>query len=742
MQNTTTRLSLAITIAVAMNMLASDHLRAEENLSPSAEDQATPPSEPRETNAEAPQEIEEVVVTGQLSRFSALKADTPIIESARSLSIETEQQIIDKGFLVLDDAFAYSAGVTAEPFGFATRSDSVAVRGLQVPQYQDSLQSLFGNFNNARPDIYTLEQVEVLKGPASVLFGRGSPGGLVNVISKRPRETADQEFILELGNFNRVQLAFDSTGPLSANGDWLYRLVAVYRDTDTQVDFVSDETIVVAPSITWRPTEATDITFLVNYRDTESDTAAQFLPREGTLVPAPNGAFVDFGHYSGDPDYNRYDADTTAVTLLANHEFNRIWSLELTSRYTDGSADYQQTWGSFLFSLATPNDLQRWVFNEDGTLYEDGTVPRTFFRSDASSEQFAVDTRLRADFFSGSIEHNLLIGAQYQDITNSEAGYNAYALGYNIFTGQPSAPFFDAFWINMFDPQYGNIPDQALFDSLLMVEPDQNTDDFGLYINDQLSIGNWRLTLGVRYDSTTTDTGVARAEDDEWSYATGLLYQFDSGWSPYASFATSFEPVVGDNGAGEPLRPQEGEQVEIGVKYEPQGFPALFTLAAFDLRQTNLPDPANLPGEFEQQRGEAKVRGVEFEGQAFLGNVQLELNLTWLDTESANGFRLASVPEQSASAWALWRPSGTLDGFRLGGGVRYVGENYGGFDIIRTPSYTLGDLLIGYSWRDLDFALNVRNVTDEEYLSTCLAQRNDCFPGDRRTVVGRVAYRF
>ncbi|MBL4672148.1 MAG: TonB-dependent receptor plug domain-containing protein, partial [Arenicella sp.] len=130
-----------------------------------------------------PQEpLEEIKVVGELSLYSATKSDTPILETARSISVETADSLVDIGALELADAYTYSSGVTGEVFGFATRGDWVRVRGLDVPQYQDSLQSLFGNYNNTRSEVYTLEQVEILKGPVSVLFGQGSPGGIVNLV--------------------------------------------------------------------------------------------------------------------------------------------------------------------------------------------------------------------------------------------------------------------------------------------------------------------------------------------------------------------------------------------------------------------------------------------------------------------------------------------------------------------------------------------------------------------------------
>lgn len=680
-------------------------------------------------------EIEEVRVIGQLSRYSALKSDVPIMSLARSVSIIDEDRIKQRGLFRLDQTYTYSAGVFGETFGFATRGDWVRVRGFDVPQYQDSLQSLFGNYNNARADVYTLEQVEILKGPASVLYGQGSPGGLVNLVSKRPKENSRHEIVAELGNFQRKQLAADSTGKIGTSDQWLYRVVGVYRDTDTQVDFVEDNTIVFAPSITWRPSEETNLTLLVNYTNTEGDTGAQFLPIQGTLLPAPNGQFVDQNFYAGDPDFNKYDTTTAAVTLLADHQINDVWSVEITSRYTDAEADYQQAWPSFQVGT------NRYIFNADGSLYENGTVPRSFFRSDATSEQVAIDGRLRADFDTGDVSHNILVGFQHQDVTTDDAGYYAFALGYDFTTQGPDSTFGDSFWINLFNPQYGNVPPANLLDTLYRDNPETDLIDTGIYFSDHISYGNLNATFGLRYDDTSSETANIKQDDDATSLSLGLLYKTSIGLAPYINYAQSFQPVIGSNGDTnnpQPLRPQEGEQIEVGVKYQVNNFPATFTLTAFEIEQTNLNDPSSLPGSFEQQRGKAEVNGIEFEGRVSFGDIGVDLNISKFDTENAEGFHIASVPENQASAWVSYEPE---SGFRAGTGVRYVGSSWGGRDLIKTPSYTLVDFMLGYHFDHWDFSINARNATDKEYQASCIS-RGDCFTGRARTVIGRVAYIF
>lgn len=678
-------------------------------------------------------EVERIEVYGKLSHYSATKSDTPIMETSRSVSIEDLEQLTIKGALHLDDALTYSAGVAGQTYGFATRGDWVKVRGLTVPQYQDSLQSLFGHYNNTRPDIYTLEQVEILKGPASVLYGKGSPGGLVNVVSKTPKTESAHEIVLELGNFDRKQLAIDSTGAIDSEENWLYRFVSVYRDTDTQVDFVDDKTVVLAPSITWMPSPDTELTLLVNYTDTDSDTGAQFLPLHGTLLPAANGKKIKSSVYAGQPGFNHYKAETLAITLMAEHQLNADWSLSATSRFTDAEADYQQAWTTFI-----PG---RWVYNADGSLYKDGTVPRTFYRNDATSEQKAIDVRLRGEFTLGAFEHKVLIGTQYQDVTTGSAGYYAYAPGLDFTTGMPDQITGDLTWLNLFNPVYADFDPDAMLKDFYTKNPYTDAKDLGIYISDQIDYADWSLTLGARFDDSESETSGKKQSDEEVSLSVGLLYSFANGMAPYVNYAESFDPVIGDNGNGELLKPQFGEQVEVGLKYVPTNFPGFFTVAWFDIEQTNLPDPASLPGQFEQQRGKATIDGVEFEGLATVGDFTIELNASKLNTKSADGFHLASIPEKQASTWVTYTPADKLPGFRAGFGLRYNGESWGGVDKYRTPSYTIADLMLGYQTGNWDFALNIRNLSDKSYYASCLS-RGDCFPGKERTVIGRIKYQF
>lgn len=680
---------------------------------------------------------DEIVVTGELSRYGATKSATPILETSRSVSIETEDQFRDKGALTLDDTLNYTAGVIGDTFGFSTRGDFPKIRGFDSAEYRDGQQVLFGYYNNTRSDVYMLEQVEVLKGPASVLYGKGTPGGIVNAISKLAGPDRDNELVFDVGTRDRFQIAGDFNAALGGN---IYvRFVGLYRDSDTQVDFVEDDAVIVMPSITYQ-TDRTNLTAMVEIADRDSDTAHQFLPLTGTgcaskevsVSPASfcanaTGEAVEASTYLGHPDFNRYDTNSTLVSVLGHHAFTDFFSLEGVFRYKKGEADYRQAWVDFLGAGVPRVDA-----NGDGGL--------TWYRSDAESEQYAIDVRGRLTFNTGPFEHEVFAGVAYQDVTTGNR---------IIYLSDPVSQSFGT--LNIYDPVYGTIPPALLDDGNFFDQGDTQTEDIGVYVNDQISLGALKINLGLRYDDTQTESADGTTQkDDALSFSAGLLYAFDFGLSPYASYAESFEPVIGLDGfTMNPLKPQEGEQWEIGVKYQPPGTRTYITLAYFDIRQSNLPNPASLIGQPDsQQEGVGKVKGFEAEAQTRIGDLYLEGNFSILDTENPDGFAFHYIPEMQSSAWLQYEPSaGPLEGFRIGAGLRYAGENEsnavvpGGVVSVVTDGYVLGDLMIGYGTDLWDLTLNVRNITDEKYYGTCLA-RGDCFPGEQRTIVGRLAVRF
>ncbi|MEQ9314413.1 MAG: TonB-dependent receptor, partial [Henriciella sp.] len=513
------------------------------------------------------------------------------------------------------------------------------------------------------------------------------------------------------------------------DGKLLFRMVGLYRDTGTQVEQVDEQTTVLMPSLSWLPTPDTTFTLIGLFQDTNSDTAAQFIPIKGTLEPLDDGTYLDWNLYAGEPGFNRYNTNSQQVTLLGEHRINEYLSLEGTALWRSGEADYHQAWPAFIGGTRYLND----VLATD--VFTDTTVARTFYQGDNTFDQLAGDVRVRANFETGILEHDLLAGVQYQDVeTDANSSY--------FFAGGALTGDF-RYVLDLKNPVYTGAPDQSAMDAIYNDAPTQNVQDLGLYVSDQISLGDWRFTLGVRSDNVENESGGASQDDDALSTSFGILYRFDNGFAPYASYSESFETVVGTDLAGNQLEPEEARQYEVGFKYEPRGIPGLITAAYYDIEISNLPNPNSLPGNAAQQQGISTLKGFEVEGRLQFDQVFIQAAASTIDAENPNGFKLAAIPENQASIWTTWRPDGALEGFKAGAGIRYVGETVSENGTLRyvTPDYTLGDLMVGYEWEHWDLAVNARNVTDEEYLTGCLT-RGDCFPGLRRTVVANLRYKF
>jgi iron complex outermembrane recepter protein len=205
-------------------------------------------------------------VVGYLATQSvtATKTDTPILTTPQSISVVTKDQIEDQGAQNLTEALRYTPGVTIQSFGANAFFDSFKLRGFEAPRYLDGLRLPADNTTFAIPRIetYGLERVEVLKGPSAALYGQSEPGGLLNMVSKRPTSTPQYEVVGSFGSFERFQGAFDIGGPIDKNGEFLYRIVGLARDSNSQTDFVQDNKLFIAPSFTWRPTMDTSFTIL------------------------------------------------------------------------------------------------------------------------------------------------------------------------------------------------------------------------------------------------------------------------------------------------------------------------------------------------------------------------------------------------------------------------------------------------------------------------------------------------
>ena len=352
-------------------------------------------------------------VTGFVARRggSATKTDTPLIETPQAISVVTRDQMEAQGALTLRETTNYTAGVVSSYFD--SRVDSFKVRGGDATQYLDGLLRTYGTYNSSKLDPYMLERVELLRGPSSVLYGQGGVGGVLNMVSKRPQPETQREVQLQLGSNARKQVAADFTGPVDPEGKWLYRLVAVNRDSGTQVDHVPDDRILVAPSLTWRPNADTSLTLQALYQKDKSGSLIGFFPWQGTLLPSLYGQ-IPTSTFLGEPGFDRYDTRTTSLGYLFSHRLNDTWTFRQNLRSTESKVVYNTSYTSFTANRLTGRPA-RPVFNADQR-----TLERDLSSDINGGKMLLIDNQAEARFKTGGFEHTVLLGADFQRNTTSK----------------------------------------------------------------------------------------------------------------------------------------------------------------------------------------------------------------------------------------------------------------------------------------------------------------------------------
>ncbi|MEG6509187.1 TonB-dependent siderophore receptor [Methyloligella sp. 2.7D] len=652
---------------------------------------------------------------------TATKTDTPIIDTPQTISVITADEIADQQAQSVRDVVRYAPGVYYSDDA-DSRLQLINARGFLLDQYLDGLSLLTGTWARPRIDPYFLERAEVLEGPSSTLYGQGSPGGLLNMISKRPTETPHHQVEIQTGSYDRIQGAFDLGGPVDDQGRVLYRVTGLARKTGTQVDHVDEERLAIAPSVTWRPNADTSLTLLASYLHDPKAGFWNLLPYQGTLLPNKYGKFSrDF--YVGDVDFEDFDFKQGMVGYELTHRFNDTWSVRQNFRYTGIETDYRAVQGSTLQA-------------------DQRTLNRNAYTADESLDAVTLDNQATANFNTGALTHTALFGADYQ--YRNWDNLSRFGL----------APTLD-----ILHPDYT----QDIAIPPLFQDANQVQEQVGLYAQDQIEFGRFYYSIGGREDWASSDTnnylaGTKTDQDNsKFTWNTGLLYHFDSGFAPYVSYATSFQPTIGTDFAGRPFDPTTGEQYEAGIKYQPPSMDALFTASIFELTQQNVltadPNPSHSIGS-QVQTGEVRSRGIELSAVASLtDSLDARASYTHLDSEitrsndGTEGNALANTPEDFASLWADYTfHEGALSGFGVLGGVRYVGQTYAtNANLLEIPDYTLFDAGLHYELGELlpnldgtKLAVNATNIGDKKYVSYCTAA--GCRWGLGRTVYATLSY--
>lgn len=660
-------------------------------------------------------------VTGYLATrsASASKTDTALLETPRSVSVVTAAQIEAQKAGDLNQALGYSPGVVRSE-GADRTTDSFFIRGFSAGAangnlYRDGSKYMVNSYDGQQ-ELYGLERVELLRGAASVLYGTAAPGGIINTVSKKPTSEPLHELGVEFGSYNRKQIKGDFSGPLSADGEWSYRVTGLLRESDTFIDHVPDDRQYLAAALAWKPNARTSLTLQADYVRSRTDYVYG-LPASGTILPNANGV-IPSNRYIGLQGHDKYDGANTTLGYLFEHTF-------------DNEIKLRNSFRAFRSNVELPSSSVAGLSADQTTSTYHSATERYDY-----SKAFTSDTSLEYKLQTGGVQHTLLGGI------DSTFQYHTTRRINSTVTPQ----------LNYFDPSALYALSNPVRST---VYADNALHDTGVYLQDQMKLGpQWVLLLGGRRDWASdrempvNGTASTRETSTANTGHAGVVYLADNGLAPYLSFSQSFQPQAGSDRLGARFKPTEGEQYEAGIRYQPKGSSTMLSAAVYQLTQQNVlaTDPVNTS--FSIQTGEVRARGIELEAHTSIGaHASLIASFaytdarTTADTTAANiGKRRGGVPVRQASLWmdydfGQWQ----MKNLKAGAGVRYVGDSTGVYVVGTVPAYTLIDAMLSYDTGPWRLALNATNLTDRAYIASCTY---GCFYGERRKLIASATYRW
>ena len=705
--------------------------------------------EAAETSAET------IIVTGlnDNKASTGTKTDTPLIATPQSITIIDREELTRRNALSINEALGYVAGVSTNQRGaLATRYDQLVLRGFSPGVFLDGMRLIAGPYSTPQIDFNRVDRIDVVKGPASVLYGNSTPGGLVNLTSKMPEATAFSRFEGQVGNYDTFRVAADVNQPLDSEGRLKARIVGGWQKSDNLAQDTFSERWHVSSMLTFSPDDATSLTLIATYQHTPHGGGYSGTPAAGTVLPNPFGT-LPRNMNTGDPGYERYDHKAKSIAAFLRHDFDEHLSFASSFRFQHNKLSYRQIYTSGFATTGTGTNR-----NSDYS-----TIVRGGGGADEDFNTLTMDNHLNAKFATGFIRHNLLVGVDYQRITGENVQQFNSGVTSNPLTSMPN--------LSLFTPVYGGtLPS---FDLKILSASYTNTygkrDQLGVYFQDQMAIDRLQLIASGRqdwYEQTSLNlnptTAAARAApvtkltQSAFTMRLGALYEFEFGLSPYVSYSTSFSPNLGADSSGHSFKPTTGEGTEAGIKFKPNGSNLMLTAAVFQINQQDVltADPTN--PFFSVQTDAVRVTGFEFEAK---GNLTRELEITGgythLDpkvTASIAGYAgkyMMNTAQDQAALWGkyTWH-EGPLAGLGIGAGVRYVGETYGDvFNTFIIPSYALIDASVSYDlayarpdWKGWKAQVNITNLTDHFYVASCLTGLPYCGLGNARTVLGTLKY--
>ncbi|MFL9813005.1 TonB-dependent siderophore receptor [Stutzerimonas sp. VN223-3] len=647
--------------------------------------------------------LEEVVVTAEREQrdaaagyrarrsISATKTDSPLEEIPQAVSVIPDTVLEDLDSPRIEKALDFAGGVARQnDFGGLTMYE-YSIRGLTTSEfYKDGFSVNRGHMNPQ--DASNVERIDVLKGPASSLYGRGDPGGTINIVSKRPQNDQFARLDLSAGRWDRYRSSLDVNTPLDDEGEMLYRMNLAVEDNQSFRDYRSGDRQFIAPAFSWELTPQTRL--LVQ---AEVIRNSQVFDR-GVVAPNDRLGNVSRSTFLGEPEDGDIQNNNESLQAEIEHDLNASWTVRLASHYKQGRLNGGAT--------------------EASSFADARTINREYRYRDFDWQDSITQLELRGLVYTGSVEHNLLIGTEYERYAKNERLLRSNPVSqidiYQPVYGQPRPPF--SVGLNgrstdrheLVHSRSLNLQDQMRFTEKL----------FGV--------------IGARYDHyehrLDNEVSGTRTEQthEKLTPRIGALYQLTPNIGVFANASQSFKPNGGADASGAAFDPEEGLGYEAGFKLDLLDSRLGMTVAAFHLTKENVltADPGDTT--YQVAAGEVRSRGIDFQLTGQLSDqIRVIGAYAYVDAEVtedntlARGSRLLNVPEHSGSLLGVYEfLDGGLRGLELGGGVNYVGERSGnvsdsGFEL---PGYTTVDLLARYkATEDLTLGVNLNNAFDRTY---------------------------
>ncbi len=669
-----------------------------------------------EGTAGAEDDAIQVVVTGEQEdsyrverATTATRTDTPIRDIPASIQVVPQEVIRDQGANSIRETLRNVSGVT---FGNSAgnRLENFNIRGFRGNEFLNGFRDDFFSARTQR-DLANIERIEVLKGPASVLFGQAAPSGIINYVTEQPLLEPYYDLSFTAGSFDFYRPTIDLSGPLTEDRRLAYRLNFAYENDGSFRDRAPNERYFIAPTLTYQFSDDTALTLEVTYLDDAR-------PIDNGLVVLSNNQIADIPISRVLGTRTRQDDFTeTRATLGFEHRFTPNLALRSNLRYTRATEGAGAT-----LQISGPSPA------------DDRNFPLRDFTGEQFYEGYTFQNDLIAEFNTGEIEHTVLLGLELARQSGSFSG-----------------AFRSAGTIDIFNPNY-----DFTFGEFENYTPEAyRNNSFGIYLQDQISLlDNLILVLGGRFDALRQETTVGAAstetEAEAFSPRVGIVYQPIPDISLYASYSRSFTPVSGRSVSGDTFDPQRGTGYEVGIKTEFLTNRLSSTLAFYNTTLSNILTTDLDNPDFSIQVGEQRSRGIELDiaGEILPGwNLIATYAYTDAEVTEDNTFEagnpLPNVPEHSASLWTTYEiQQGSLAGLGFGAGVFFVGNRQGDLNnSFEVPSYTRTDAAIYYNRDNLRVALNFKNLFDIRYFEGAL-NRNSVIPGAPFTVLGTISWQF